>query len=79
VSSRHIGTPGHSSHRTGPQDTLSHTQTQTEVDAHCDKVFKVVLENFSFQHCERPLVTERVATGDIYSLYGTSESSDHDK
>ena len=32
----------------------------------CDiNVHKVVLENFTFQHCERPLVTEWVATGVI--------------
>jgi len=30
-------------------------------------------------HCERPLVTERVAIGDFYSLYGTLESSDNEK
>jgi len=43
------------------------------------RVLKVVLENFSFQDCECPLVTERVAIGDVYSLYGTLESSDYEK
>jgi len=34
---------------------------------------KVVHINFSFQHCERHLGTERVAMGDIKSLYETAE------
>ena len=40
---------------------------------------KFVLENISFQHCERPLVTERVAIGVIYSVGGSLESRDHEK
>jgi len=43
------------------------------------RVLKVVLKNFSFQDFECPLVTERVAIGDVYSLYGTLESSDYEK